>query len=281
VVLVRDCGEGQVDQRVEHFHHAEVVHARAEEHRRLLAGQEGLAVPGGGGAGGQFHAFHGVLEVGAEALDERVAFAQRDGLEVVRQPLAARLEHRHRLRAQVHDAAEALALAHGPGHGHAGHAELALHLVQDVQRLAHFTVHLVDEGDDGRVALAADLDQPARLRFHAVGRVDHHQRRVDGGEHAVGVFREVLVAGRVEQVDHVLAVQHLHDRRGHRDAALLFDFHPVGGGVARGLARLDRAGDLDRAGEQQQLFSQRGLAGVRMGNDREGAAAAGFGKEGG
>ncbi len=47
----------------------------------------------------------------------------------------------------------------------------------------------------------------------------------------------------------------------------------------RGLARLDRAGDLDRAREQQQLFRQRGLAGVGVGNDGKGAAAAGFGKE--
>ena len=51
----------------------------------------------------------------------------------------------------------------GPGHGTTGHAQLAFHLVQDVQRVAHFAVHLVDEGDDGRVALAADLDQAAGL----------------------------------------------------------------------------------------------------------------------
>src|SRR5256885_8017656 len=31
-----------------------------------------------------------------------------------------------------------------------------------------------------------------------------YQRRVHGREHAVGVFREVLVAGRVEQVDNVI-----------------------------------------------------------------------------
>ena len=159
------------------------------------------------------------------------------------------------------------------------HAELALDLVHQLQRLPHLAVHLVDEGDDRRVARAADLDQPARLRLDAVGRVDHHQRRVDRGQHAVGVFREVLVAGRVEQVDDAVAVFHLHHRRGDRDAALLLDLHPVGGGVARGLARLHRAGDLDRAGEQQQLFGQRGLAGVGVGNDGEGAAAPHLGGE--
>src|SRR3546814_15632260 len=51
----------------------------------------------------------------------------------------------------------------------------------------------------------------------------------------------------------------------------------VGGGVARGLARLDRTGHLDRAAEQQQLLGERGLARVRVRNDREGAAAGGFG----
>jgi hypothetical protein len=88
-----------------------------------------------------------------------------------------------------------------------------LDFVEQLERVAAFAVHLVDEGDDGGVALAAHLDQALGLRFHAVGRVDHHQRRVHGGQHAVGVFREVLVAGGVEQVDHVVAVQHLHHTR--------------------------------------------------------------------
>jgi hypothetical protein len=38
------------------------------------------------------------------------------------------------------------------------------------------------------------------------------------------------------------------------------------------LRALTAAGDLDRAGKQQQLFSQRGFAGVGVGNDGEGAA---------
>ena len=33
----------------------------------------------------------------------------------------------------------------------------------------------------------------------------------------------------------------------------------------------DLSGELDRAAEQQQLFGQRGLAGVGMRDDREGA----------
>jgi hypothetical protein len=115
---------------------------------------------------------------------------------------------------------------------------VVLDLVEQVERVAHLAVHLVDEGDDGRVALAADFDQLARLRLDAVGRVDHHQRRIDGGQHAVGVLGEVLVARRVEQVDDVLAVQRSASPRSDRDAALLLDLHPVEVAWRDGLARL-------------------------------------------
>ena len=139
-------------------------------------------------------------------------FSEGNGFKILRQALAARLEHRHGLGAQIDDAAKRFALAHRPGHGHAGHAEFALHLVQDVQGVTHLAVHFVHERDDGRVALSAHLDQAAGLRFHTVGGVDHHQRGIHGGEHAVGVFGKIFVARRVEQVDHMFAVQHLHDR---------------------------------------------------------------------
>ena len=128
----------------------------------------------------------------------------------------------------------------------------------------------------GVVARAAHFQQPQRLRLHAVGRVDHHERRVDRRQHAVGVFREILVAGRVQEVDHAAAVLHLHDRARDRDPALLLDLHPVGSRVPRGLARFDAARDVDRAREEQELFGERGLARVRMRNDRKGAPARGF-----
>jgi len=46
--------------------------------------------------------------------------------------------------------------------------------------------------------------------------------------------------------------------------------------MAIGLAAAHRAGQLDRPCVQQQFFGQRGLAGVRVGNDGEGAAALDF-----
>ena len=62
-------------------------------------------------------------------------------------------------------------------------------------------VDLVDEGDDRDVAQPADLEQLARLALDALGRVDHHHRRVDRAQRAIGVLAEVGVTGRVEQVE--------------------------------------------------------------------------------
>jgi len=76
---------------------------------------------------------------------------------------------------------------------------------------------------------------------------------------------------RVEQVNDMVGIMELHHRTGHGNATLLFNLHPVGRGVAGGLAAFDRAGHLDGASEQKKLFRERRLAGVRVGNDGKGA----------
>ena len=147
------------------------------------------------------------------------------------------------------------------------------------KRIARRAVELVDEGEDRQAVAPADLEQLARLLLDAVGGVDHHHDAVGGDQRAIGVFAEVLVAGRVEQ-RHPAAVElELERRGGDRDAALLLDRHPVRGRVPARLAPAHRAGQLDRAGVQQQLLGQRGLAGVGVRNDGEGAAPRDFALE--
>ena len=87
------------------------------------------------------------------------------------------------------------------------------------------------------------------------------------------------MARGVQQVDHVVAVHHLHDRGRHRNPALLLNLHPVTGRMARRLTRFHGAGNLDRPGKQQQLLRQRGLAGVRVGNDGKRATPPRLGKK--
>ncbi|EWS64606.1 hypothetical protein Y695_02148 [Hydrogenophaga sp. T4] len=265
-------GRRQVHQRVQHLAHAEVVDRRAEQHGRLFARQKLCFVERGRSAFDQFQLVLGLLKFTAESLQALGVVQAGQHVFIATTAVFARSEHAHLVGATVVHAAESLAHAHGPGEGHHGHAKFALDLVHQVQRGLHLAVHLVNEGEDGRVACAADLQQAPRLRLHAIAGVDHHQRGVHGGQHAVGVFREVLVARGVEQVDHAVAVFHLHHGRRHGDAALLFDLHPVGRGVARGLARLHRASDVDGAREQQQLLGQGRFTRVGVGDDGEGAA---------
>ena len=183
---------------------------------------------------------------------------------------AAALEQAHAAIDDIVGAEEIAAAADRPGHRRGVERQRLFDLVQEIERVAALAVHLVDEGDDRNVAQPADFEQFPRPRLDALGGVDHHDRGIDRGQRAIGIFGKVLVARRVQQVeDEALELERHH--RGHdRDAALALDLHPVGTGVAPFALGLDLPGEIDGAAEQQQLFGQRGLAGVRVGNDRKG-----------
>ena len=96
---------------------------------------------------------------------------------------------------------------------------------------------------------------------------------IDRRQRAIGVFGEVLVAGRVQQVEDAIGIFERHHRSDDRNAALALDAHPVGAGLPPLGLGAHLAGKLDGAAEQQELFGQCRLAGVRMRNDRESAPA--------
>jgi hypothetical protein len=192
-----------------------------------------------------------------------------------RRLLAGPRERQEALARQVVAALELPAHAGRPGHGHGIERQQLADLVEQLEGVAPLAVELVDEGDDRHVAQAADLEQLAGLGLDALGRVDHHDRGIDRRQGAVGVFAEVLVARRVEQVEGAAAEIEGHDRGGHGDAAGLLDLHPVRARAPALAARLDRAGQVDRPAEQQQLLGQGGLARVRVRDNGEGAAPLG------
>ncbi len=84
---------------------------------------------------------------------------------------------------------------------------------------------------------------------------------------------------RVQQVEHAAGVLERHHRGDDGDAALALDAHPVGAGAPPFPLRPHVPGKLDRPAGAQQVLGQRGLAGVRVGDDREGAAAGDLGGE--
>ena len=184
------------------------------------------------------------------------------------------------LRPAVVDAVEVRARADRPGRGGAGDPEDLLDLVHQVERVAAGPVQLVHERRDRDLPHPADLEELDRLRLDPLGGVDEHDGAVGGGEGAVSVFAEVVVLRRVEEVHVPAGVRELHDARRDRDAALALHLHPVARGVPARLARLHRAGEVDRPSVEEELLRQRRLAGVGVADDREGPAAGDLGREG-
>ena len=159
--------------------------------------------------------------------------------------------------------------------------QVFLDLVDDLEGVAAFPVHLVAEGQDRQVAQAAHLEQFARLAFHTLGPVDHHDRGIHGRQRAVGVFGKITVAGGINQIEAVGAKIKRHGRGRDGNAAFLFQLHVVRPGAARLALGADLTGHLNGTAEQKELFGQRGFAGVGMRDDRKGPAAGNFGRKGG
>ena len=199
----------------------------------------------------------------------QVAHRHRGAVHPARHPL----EEMHLAGLAVVDPAKIGAVAERPVHREGVQPEHALQFIEQLERIARGPVELVHEGEDRHAAPAADLEQLAGLRFDALAGIDHHHRRIHRGQHAVGVLGEILVAGRVEQVDAVAVVLELQHGGADRNAALLFQLHPVRGGGPLVLARGHRAGQLHRAAVKQELLGQRGLARVRMRDDGKRATA--------
>ena len=176
----------------------------------------------------------------------------------------------------IEHAAEVAAAADRPVHGIRIDAQDVLDLFHELKRIASLVVELVHKGEDGNVAQRTDLKELFGLGLDALGAVDDHNSSVGGHKGTVGILREVLVAGGIEDVDAGAVVGELQHRGSNGNTALLLDVHPVRDGMLGRALALDRAGSLDAAGIEQQLLGKGGLTGVRVADDRECAARRDF-----
>jgi len=104
-----------------------------------------------------------------------------------------------------------------------------------------------------------------RLRFDPLRGVDHEEGAFAGGERAVDLIGEIDVAGRVDEIEHVIlavagAVVEPHRLRLDGDTALALDIHGIEHLIDH-FARLERPGELDQA------VGKRRFAVVDMGDD--------------
>ena len=115
------------------------------------------------------------------------------------------------------NAFEVTAHADGPGNRRTLNSQDGLHLIKKLDGVANFPVELIDEGENRGITQATYFQELDRSRFDALGAVDHHERRVHGSEGTVGIFGEVFVPGRIEQIHDGVPIRELHHRGGHGD----------------------------------------------------------------
>ena len=268
--FARPGRRGVIEKAVEQQLHAEVVDRAAEEDGGHVASQDGRVVEGFArpiehGNLLQHFLVQGLIEPCGDLVVGQIEHGDRRPIGAPGHPL----EKGDQLPAAVENTPEVGAGPEGPVHGVDVELQRALDLVQQRQRLVRRPVELVDEREDGDLPEAADLEELERLALDPLGRVEHHDDGVDGHQHAVGVLREILVAGRVQQVDAEIPVLELEHGRADRDAALALELHPVGGRVPLVFPGRHRPCQMDGAAVQQQLFRQGRLAGVGVRDDRE------------
>ncbi len=259
-------------ERVEQLAHAEVEHGRAEEHRRRRAREEELVVEVVARRAQQVVLLHRVGPRRAEQLLGLVgAHPRRRSASVA--PPGVRVNWTKSPVAQSSTPWKSPATPTGQVSGIGCRSIRVRQLVHDRERVEAGPVPLVDDGDDGHAAGAADLEELERLGLDALGRVDEHDGGVDRGEHPVGVLGEVRVTGGVEQVDDGAVVGELEHGGGDRDASVLLHLHPVRDDAAAVALAVHGAGLADGARVQGERLGQGRLAGVGVRDDGEGAAA--------
>ena len=164
------------------------------------------------------------------------------------------------------DAAEAILAADrqldGDGIGLRASVSIWLERAPEVRADA---VHLVDEADPRHAVLVGLPPHRLGLRLDAGDRVEHRDRAVEHAQRALDFDREVDVAGRVDDVDAVLAPEAGRRRRGDGDAALLFLLHPV----HDGRALVDLADLVRNPGVEEDPLGSGRLPGIDVGHDAD------------
>jgi hypothetical protein len=124
-------------------------------------------------------------------------------------------------------------------------------------------VHLVDERDARDVVLVGLAPDGLGLRLDAGDRVEQRDGAVEHAQRALDLDGEVDVAGRVDDVDAVVAPLAGRGGRRDRDAALLLLLHPV---HRRG-ALVDLADLVGAPRVIEDALGRRRLARVDVGHD--------------
>ena len=269
-----------VDDRVEERLHALVLEGGAREHGRDPAGERALAQRALDHLGRhlalvlEVRLRELVVELG-DRVDERVV-TRLGGLRELRRDVVGGelgpegVQVRDRLHLdEVDDSRERVLLSDGDVDGDGRGAEPVAHGLHRGLEVGAGAVHLVDERD-ARDAIAVGLPPDRlRLRLDAGDRVEDGDRAVEHAQAPLDLDGKVHVAGRIDNVDPIVAPLRGRRRRRDGDAALLLLLHPV---HRRG-ALVHLAHLVGAAGVVEDPLGRRRLARVDVGDDPDVADA--------
>src|SRR5205814_2136837 len=106
-------------------------------------------------------------------------------------------------------------------------AELLLDLIDDGHEVRADAIHLVDEGDARHAVFVGLSPHRFGLRLDSADRAENADGAIQNAQRAFDFYREVDVAGRVDDVDAAVSPERSRGSRGDGDAALLLLDHPV------------------------------------------------------
>src|SRR5882724_1535490 len=187
------------DKSIQHFPHPEIIDGAAEEYgshfSRQIVFHVELAMY-------SIHQLH-ILTQGSRILFTQLLVQQGTVqafyfYHVIIRSLGIGREQDEVLVVEVVNALEVLAAIDRPSHGMELDMELFLYFFEQVEPVLPVPVHFIDEDDHRGIAHAAYFHQAARLGLDPVDTVDHQDHAVHRRKGPVGIFRKILVAGRIE-----------------------------------------------------------------------------------
>ena len=267
-----------IDHRVEHRLHAFVLECGAEHDRNDLDLEGRGAHRPAQHVGRDLGALpfevelHDLLVMVGELLDHLVAIAGGRFAQVGGNFLDAELgaetilvpDHRLVLD-QVDHAGELFFRADRDLQRNRIGLELLADLLDHAREVGADAIHLVDERDARHPVLVGLAPYGLGLRLHAADRAEHRDRAVEHAQAAFDLDGEIDVAGRIDDVDAMVAPETGGRGGRDRDAAFLLLHHPVHG---RGTLVHFTDFVVD-PGVVEDSLGGGGLTGIDMGHDAD------------
>ena len=269
---------GEFHEAIKKGFQSEIGQSAAEKNRRLLAATDTALVEFGASAFEQFEPFHDALrEMPQGFLDFfALGFAVYGLLVDGCGSVVSSGEQIETTGQPIVGAAKFLACANRPIDRHGFDAQNIFDFTEQIEGVLPVAIHLIDESEDGDFAHPADFEESSGLGFHALGRVNQHDRAVGGYQRPVGVFAEIAMARGVEDIDPDARVICVHDGTRDGNSALFFDLQPVAGRMLACFLGSDGASLPHGSPEKQDFFGEGRFAGIRVGDDGKRTSAQDF-----